>query len=74
MNKKAIEKHIGELLAETYHKLHGPKRLEDFVKDPAIRARLQGQWSILHTVCLVLELDMASIRASMTAKLKRLAA
>jgi len=44
------------------------------VDDPAIRARLNGQWSILHTLCTVLKLDMVSVRASMSEKLKELAA
>lgn len=74
MTKKQIEKHLGILIAETYHGLHGKDRVKDFVADPAIRARLQGQWAILHTVCTCLKLNMTSVRASMAEKLKELAA
>jgi len=74
MGKKAVEKAIGELLAEIYHRLNGKDRTKEFVDDPAIRARLNGQWSILHTLCTVLKLDMVSVRASMSEKLKELAA
>lgn len=74
MNKKAVEKAIGELLAEIYHRLNGKDRVKEFVGDPAIRARLNGQWSVLHTLCTVLKLDMENVRAAMQKKLKDLAA
>lgn len=74
MTRKDVEKAIGELLAEIYHRLNGKDRAKEFVGDPAIRARLNGQWSVLHTLCTVLKLDMENVQASMTAKLKELAA
>lgn len=75
MQKEEAEGKLGELLAEIYHKLHrDPNRAKEFMKNPAIRAWLNGQWDILHRVCLCLNLDMSSVRASMVEKLNKLAA
>ena len=72
MDKKEAEGKLGEMLAEVYYKLHqSPDRADDFVKNPAIRAWLNGQWHILHEVCHRLNLDMVSVRAGMTEKLKK---
>jgi len=70
MTKETLEDYLGKKLAEIHHALELDKdRAKKWQDQPALRARLQGQWAILHELVVGLKLNMKNIRAVMQSSL-----